>query len=97
MPILYSRKPKTPKWIPICGIACALALLALMLVLLAGCKTTALFVPDGSPVRLRETIKGARVWVQNERGAWIEGKVDLPAGWYCLSNSEDPTVQESRP
>lgn len=56
--------------------------------MITACQTETIFVPDGAPVRLREPIKGAAVWVQNENGAWVEGTVDLPAGWYALS---DPT------
>ena len=98
MTILYKRPPKHPRWMPLYVIAFAAGLLLLVLVLLlSGCKTTTLFVPDASPVRLREPISSAKVWVQNENGAWIEGRVDLQAGWYVLSDPEQTSTRESRP
>ncbi len=48
-----------------------------------GC-VRAILVPPGQPVRLRETIPDAKVWVADETGQEVETTVDLPAGWYCL-------------
>ena len=48
------------------------------------------YVPDGSPVRLRATLKNSPVWVEDENGVWIPGTVDLPEGWYALPDP-DPT------
>ncbi len=41
-------------------------------------------MPDGEAVRLRETVRAAKVWVLDESGKPVAGKMDLPEGWYCL-------------
>jgi hypothetical protein len=46
-------------------------------------------VPDGTPVRLRETVKDAKVWVKDADGKPVAGKMDLPEGWYALPMPED--------
>lgn len=51
--------------------------------LLAGCVRT-VYVPHGAPVRLRETIRDAKVWVKEADGRVCEGRMDLPEGWYAL-------------
>jgi hypothetical protein len=71
----------------------ALALL-LALTLLGGCGSGTLsprtiYVPDGEPVRLRETVKGAKVWVLDASGQPTPGVMDLPEGWYCLPVPEE--------
>lgn len=58
-------------------------------VLLTGCAggspfTRTIYVPHGTPVRLRETIKDAKVWVKDADGQVVPGKMDLPEGWYAL-------------
>jgi len=63
------------------GKACLLLCLAL---LLTGCATRSVYVPHGEPVRLRETIPGAKVWVLDASGQPVKGRMDLPEGWYCL-------------
>lgn len=63
--------------------------LALLLAFVGGCGTTrTIYVPAGEPVRLRETVRAARVWVADARGEWVEGVMDLPEGWYCLPDRE---------
>jgi len=49
----------------------------------AGCVRT-IYVPHGTPVRLRETVKDAKVWVKDSGGEPVAGKMDLPEGWYAL-------------
>ncbi|MHC1597884.1 MAG: hypothetical protein ACXQT3_06185 [Methermicoccaceae archaeon] len=61
----------------------------LLLFLLPGCCTRTIYVPYGEPVRLRETIKQAKVWVLDEKGRERAGKLDLPEGWYCLPLPEE--------
>ena len=56
----------------------------LCLVVLVGCSTRTIYVPDGAPVRLRETIKDAKVWVLNKEVKQIPGVMDLPEGWFAL-------------
>ena len=51
---------------------------------LAGCGARTIYIPQGEPVRLRETIRGAKVWVKDQQGNTVAGRVDLLEGWYCL-------------
>ena len=57
----------------------------LCIVFLTGCGAKTIYVPDGEPVRLRETIRGAKVWVKDANGETVAGRVDLLEGWYCLA------------
>lgn len=50
----------------------------------AGCGNRTVYVPSGEPVRLRETVKGAKVWVMDAGGKPVAGRMDLPEGWYVL-------------
>jgi len=54
----------------------------------AGCVST-IYVPHGAPVRLRETVKSAKVWVKDADGKPVAGKMDIPNGWYALPLEED--------
>lgn len=62
----------------------ALAALICASVCLSGCATRTVLVPPGEPVRLRETLRGVKVWIADKNGREIEGVVDLPEGWYVL-------------
>jgi hypothetical protein len=55
----------------------------LPIMLLTGCVRT-VYVPDGTPVRLRETVRDVKVWVKEADGHVVEGRMDLPEGWYAL-------------
>jgi len=55
----------------------------LLLAASAGCVRT-VYVPHGAPVRLRETVKDAKVWVKEPDGRVTGGRMDLPEGWYAL-------------
>ncbi len=64
------------------------SLILIVVLILPGCfGSRTVFVPSGEPVRLRETIKGAKIWTLDKDGKPVAGKMDLPEGWYCL---EDP-------
>jgi len=63
--------------------------LVLVLVLPAGCSTRTIYVPSGEPVRLRQTVRNAKVWVLDKDGQAIAGRMDLPEGWYCLPVEDD--------
>ena len=54
----------------------------------AGCVRT-IYVPHGTPVRLRETVKDVKVWVKDADGKPVAGRMDLPEGWYSLPMPED--------
>ena len=61
------------------------ATVLLCMFLLTGCGTRTVYVADGEPVRLRETIRGAKVWVKDQHGQNVPGEMDLPEGWFCLA------------
>ncbi len=55
---------------------------------LGGCART-IYIPHGEPVRLRETVKDAKVWVMGADGQAVAGVMDLPEGWYALPAEEN--------
>ena len=55
-----------------------------LVVLISGCSHRFVYVPDGTPVRLRETINDAKVWVIDKDETIVAGKMDIPQGWYFL-------------
>jgi len=63
-------------------------LIPIAFVLFSGCVTRTVYVPHGTPVRLRETIPKAKVWVKDESGEPVKGRIDLHEGWYCLELEE---------
>ena len=60
----------------------------LPILLLAGCTRT-IYVPHGTPVRLRETVRDVKVWVKDADGEPVAGQVGLYEGWYALPLEED--------
>ena len=60
----------------------------LPILLLTGCVRT-IYVPHGTPVRLRETVEDVEVWVKDADGEPVAGKMDIPEGWYALPMPED--------
>ena len=60
----------------------------LPILLLAGCVRT-IYVPHGTPVRLRETVKDVKVWVKDSGGEPVAGRMDLHEGWYALPVGND--------
>ena len=52
---------------------------------IGGCGTRTIYVPDGSPVRIRETVKSAKVWVLDKDGEPVPSVMDIPAGWFTLA------------
>jgi hypothetical protein len=58
----------------------------------SGCwfqSTRTVYVKDGQPVRIRETIKNAKVWVMGADGNPVAGKMDLAEGWYALPMDDE--------
>lgn len=55
---------------------------------LSGCGDRAILVPSGTPVKIRETIPQAKVWILDKQKRQVATKMDIPAGWYALSLSE---------
>lgn len=60
------------------------AIVLALCVVLASCATRTIYVPDGTPVRLRETVKGAKVWVLDKNQEPVATKMNIPEGWYTL-------------
>ncbi|MFW6061646.1 MAG: hypothetical protein ACOC93_02450, partial [Planctomycetota bacterium] len=48
-----------------------------------GCTRT-IYVPHGTPVRLRETVEDVKVWVKDADGEPVPGRMDLMEGWFSL-------------
>lgn len=67
--------------------------LLLLIIILTGCGgppfTRTIYVPDGTPVRLRETVRNAKVWVKDADGQPVAGRMDIPEGWYALAMPAD--------
>jgi len=66
----------------------------LPILLLTGCGSGSLFtrtiyVPHGTPVRLRETVKDVKVWVKDADGEPVAGRMDLYEGWFALPMPAD--------
>jgi len=59
-------------------------LVPIVLLLTSGCGTRSIYVPTGEPVRLRETIPRAKVWVMGKDRKPVATEMDLPGGWYVL-------------
>jgi hypothetical protein len=72
------------------------AISLIILVALAGCQPNVVYVNNGSPMRLGETVRaqveyeskdaaGNRVWTKSGN------KVELPEGWYVVPPPTTPT------
>ncbi len=59
-------------------------LVLVVVCLLSGCATRTIYIPDGTPVRLRMTVRDVKVWVLDKQGQPVPGRMDLPEGWYVL-------------
>ena len=68
------------------GLSCLLFLAG---VFPAACTTPpfsrTIYVPPGTPVRLRETVRNVKVWVKTKTGK-VPVVMDLQEGWYVLSD-----------
>ena len=62
--------------------------LLLPILLLTGCVRT-IYVPHGTPVRLRETVEDVKVWVKDAGGEPVAGRMDLPEGWYAVELDDE--------
>lgn len=62
--------------------------LLIPILLLTGCVRT-IYVPHGTPVRLRETVKDVKVWVKDSGGEPVAGRMDLYEGWFALPMPAD--------
>jgi hypothetical protein len=74
------------------GRTAVVAILLLATCSASGCwlqSTRTVYVKDGQPVRIRETIKNAKVWVVGADGNPVAGKMDLAEGWYALPMDDE--------
>jgi len=55
------------------------------LIFLTGCFERTIYVPDGTPVKLAETVKNVKVWVITEDGK-KKVTMDLPEGHFVVSD-----------
>jgi hypothetical protein len=62
----------------------AKVLLVLFCLCCTGCFTRTIYIPHGEPVRLRQELKGVKVWVLDSKGTPTKGEIDIPEGWYAL-------------
>ena len=63
----------------------------------SGCGTRTVYVQETDPLRLRETIRQAKIWVRDGAGAWVASEADLAEGWYCLSGPSGPKPKGNAP
>jgi len=49
----------------------------------SGCYKT-VYVPAGAPVKLRETIRNVKVWVVDDKGDIVPGRIDIKEGWVAM-------------
>ena len=80
-------------WVPRLKRAAWMAICAAVLSIAFGCARAkrTVYVPDGSPVRIRQTLKATPVWVMDENGVWIPGTIDVPEGWYAIADPDGAT------
>lgn len=62
---------------------------------IAGCGTTVLVVPPGTPVQLAEPVK-AHVFVVQKDGTRVKSanRVEIPAGWWA---ADVPEEEQAKP
>ena len=71
-------------------------LLALVAALIfsAGCFTRTIYIPSGKTVRLRQDIKGIKIWAKDSDGKLVPGLLDLHEGWYVVPSEEPAPMKE---
>lgn len=62
------------------------ALMCLSLILV-GCGTRTVYVPDGTPVKIRESIV-VKVWVKTKEGDIIATEIKAREGWFILPDKK---------
>ena len=76
------------------GRAGAVGAVALCALLAAGCGVKTVYIPPGEPVRLRQPVKRAKVWVMDADGNPRASRMTIPEGWYALSLDDKDDPQE---
>ncbi len=77
--------------------AAAAGVLAFACLAGSGCGTRVVFVPPGEPVRLREPIPKAKVWVMGADGVPVAAKCTLAPGWYVVGDPGEEKPDEPKP
>ena len=54
---------------------------------LVGCGTRTVYVPDGTPLKIREKIM-VKVWVKTKEGDTVATEVEVYEGWYVLPDKK---------
>ena len=57
-----------------------------LLLAASGCGVRTIAVPETGVLRLRQTVKKVKVWVQDKDGVWVASQADLAEGQYVLSD-----------
>lgn len=72
-----------------------LMILFFVLVCLPSCTggVRTILIPSGRPVQIRETLRAVPIWVRGASGDRVEGRSDIPAGWWVLP---DPGNDEEK-
>lgn len=71
-------------------------LLSLAAVLLtSGCFTRTVYVPAGSPVRLRQQVK-VKCWAYDKDGKPVAGTMTVPEGWWFVEDAEQEKPEAVR-
>lgn len=65
----------------------AMLLICFSLVLV-GCGTRTVYIPDGQPVKLRETLKDVKVWIKTKDGKTEAAVMDIPEGWFAVPDKK---------
>jgi len=79
------------------GRAGAVGAVALCALLAAGCGVKTVYIPPGEPVRLRQPVKRAKVWVMDADGNPRASRMTIPEGWYALADDEKPSETTKPP
>ena len=82
----------TKTWKTVFGVICPISL-----IFLSGCfikEIRTIYVPDGGTVRLRQDVKGVKIWAKDGKGEWVPGQIDLKSGWYVKADSKHENKDE---
>lgn len=54
---------------------------------LVGCGTRTVYVPDGTPMKIREKVM-VKVWIKVKGGEDLEAEIEVQEGWYVLPDKK---------
>lgn len=79
---------RDPRWCDLIEVVVYVIVACVMALLVTSCAPRTIYVPRGEPVRLREDVPGAKVWIKDAAGKPVAGTVTLKEGWWCLEDAE---------